>query len=326
VLASFPVETTATEVLVPYQNRDRHVPLPTPIGMVMRDQFDAFLIQQAVAAGAELRDATTLTGLVEDGKRIRLVAGIEPVTARFVIGADGAAGSTARLAGFAPLRHNGVAIEAEVAVPDTIRARYEHAALLDFQTIRGGYAWIFGKRDHLSVGLGVFRGTLGPQIRPALERFLAVHPDLREAKLLLRRGHLIPLAGGRGQIRRGGVLLAGDAAALADPLTAEGISYALASGRRAGTTVLAALARGEGALPAYERYVQRDLLGDLRYARLIATLCYRFPHAVVSFAASKSRLRDTHTAAVAGAGSYRSLVLLMARHAPALLQAVVRTH
>ena len=171
----------------------------------------------------------------------------------------------------------------------------------------------------------MFRGTLGREIRPALERFLASHPDLREAKLLLQRGHLIPLAGGRSQIRRGPVLLAGDAAALADPLTAEGISYALASGWQAGTTVLAALARGEEALPAYERYVRRDLLGDLRYARLVATLCYRFPYAVVSFAASRSSLRDTHTAAVAGVGSYRSLVLLMARRAPTLLRAVLTT-
>jgi flavin-dependent dehydrogenase len=121
------------------------------------------------------------------------------------------------------------------------------------------------------------------------------------------------------------VLLAGDAAALADPLTAEGISYALASGWQAGNTVLAALASGHQALTAYDRYVRRDLCGDLRYARLAAALCYRYPHAMVSFAASRSSLRDTHTAAVAGVGSYRSLVLQMARQAPALLRAVLVT-
>jgi flavin-dependent dehydrogenase len=293
--------------------------------MVMRDQFDAYLTEQAVAAGAELRDGTALTRLEQDGDRVRLLTGTQPVTARFVIGADGASGITARLAGFPPLRNNGVAIEAEVAVPDAVRARYQGAALLDFQTIQGGYAWIFGKRDHLSVGLGVFRGNLGREIRPALQRFLATHPDLRKAALLLQRGHLIPMAGGRAEVRRGPVLLAGDAAALADPLTAEGISYALASGWRAGATVLAALASGPGALPAFDRYVRRDLCGDLRYARLAAALCYRFPHAVVSFAASRSSLRDTHTAAVAGVGSYRSLVLLMARQAPALVRAELVT-
>lgn len=62
---------------------------------------------------------------------MRLVAGGETVTARYVVGADGATGATARLAGVAPVSRTGApAIEVELAVPDAVRARYADAIVV----------------------------------------------------------------------------------------------------------------------------------------------------------------------------------------------------
>lgn len=323
LVASAPLETAASAMLVPGGKEEARCPLPAPIGMVMRDRFDAHLVGRAVAAGTELRDGTALTALEEKDGRVRVQAGSGMVTTRYLIGADGANGITARLAGFPPMTGIAAAIEVEMVVPDRVLARYRDAALLDLLCIPDGYGWIFGKAAQLSVGLGVFHGNRRPDLRAALARFLAAHPDLHGGAVLLRRGHRIPLAGGRRTRLRGRVLLAGDAAALADPLTAEGISYALASGRRAGATVLAALGAGPSVLASYDRYLDRELGDDLRYARLVAALSYRFPDLVVRLARESRVLRDANTAAVSGTAAYRALVLRMAIKTPKLLHALL---
>jgi flavin-dependent dehydrogenase len=67
---------------------------------VRRVTLDAILLEAAVAAGAEVRAGTSVTGLVEAGGR---VVGVETTAgvlrARLVVGADGARSSVARLAG-----------------------------------------------------------------------------------------------------------------------------------------------------------------------------------------------------------------------------------
>ena len=323
LVAEVPMETTATAMLIPGGKEEVYCTLPAPIGMVMRERFDGYLVAKAVDAGAELRDGTPLVTFEQDGNHLRVQAGKDTVTAQYVIGADGANGITARLAGFPPMSSVGAAIEVELAVTDHALARYQQAALLDLLCIRAGYGWIFGKADHLSVGLGVFQDNGKQDLRAALTRFLTAHADLRGGKVLLQRGHRVPLAGGRRTRRRGHVLLAGDAAALADPLTAEGISYALASGRHAGSTMLSALKSGPAALAAYNRYLTQELCSDLHYARLVAALSYRFPDVMVRLAAESPTLREANTAAVAGTADYRSLVLRMARKTPTLLHALL---
>jgi geranylgeranyl reductase family protein len=323
LVESFPMDTNATAVLVPGGREEVRCPLPAPVGMTMRSRFDAYLVEQAASAGAEIRDGCALTALESSDGDLRLRAGRDPVEAHYMIGADGANGVTGKLAGFPPIADPGAAVEVELAVPDGARARYQDAALLDFLVIQGGYGWIFGKGEHLSMGLGVFHGKDRHDMRPALQRLLARYPELHGGKVLLQRGHLVPLAGGRTTRRRGNVLLAGDAAALADPLTAEGISYALASGRRAGATILAALQGAPDILASYDRYIDEVLCHDFRYARIVAALSYRYPDVVVRLAAEDPTLRETNTAAVSGTTDYRSLVLQMARKTPTLLRALL---
>ena len=111
-------------------------------------------------------------------------------------------------------------------------------------------------------------------------------------------------------------------AILADPLTAEGISYALASGRRAGQSILAALGGDMSMIDGYDHYISRDLCGDLRYARIIAALAYRYPDVVARLAKHDAAVLEADTGAVSGTLDYRSLLLKMVRKTPALVRAL----
>ncbi len=321
---AYRAEAQATTLALMRQPHAVECPLPVPVGMVMRDQFDAFLARRAVAAGAELRDGTALAALEQAGEELRLQAGAAMVRARYVIGADGANGVTARLAGFPPPLQPATAIEVELAVPDDAHARYATTALFDFGALPGGYGWIFPKPEHLSVGVGAFAVDRGRALRATLEQFLASHPALAAGKILRQRGHRIPLAGSRQANQRGPVLLAGDAAGLADPLTGEGISYALASGRRAGASVLAALAGGPEALTGYDRYLTSELGGDLRYARLLGELIYRAPGMVIRMGTQRTHFLQMCTLAVLGQLDYRSIAVHLAHRTPTLLRLALR--
>ncbi len=328
--ALFAPEARADRAVLAYGTQRVECALPEPVTMVMRDRFDHFLAGQAADAGAEVRDETRLRNMERVGVGLRLLVGKETIMTRYVVGADGANGVTARLADFAPPRHIAAALEVELAVSERARARYERSALFDFAAVHSGYGWIFGKGGHLSVGVGYFLwGQSGKKrdLRAALARFLAAHPDLRDGKTLLQQGHRVPLAGARKTARRGPVLLAGDAAALADPITGEGISYALASGSRAGMAILAAL-RGdsdgdERALDDYDRYLRRELWRDLPHARVVGTLAYTYPQQLLGLVARYPHARDSLAGAVGGASSYRDLTAAILRRAPRLLRHAV---
>jgi flavin-dependent dehydrogenase len=103
---------------------------------------------------------------------------------------------------------------------------------------------------------------------------------LEDAPVDIARGHKIRFRRGGERVANDRVLLAGDAAGLADEFTQEGIFYAIESGRIAARSVLRALA-DETPLSAYERDLDRELMPELRAARLIAYMFYgmlgRFP-------------------------------------------------
>jgi flavin-dependent dehydrogenase len=135
-----------------------------------------------------------------------------------------------------------------------------------------------------------------------------------------RHGFVIPVRPRAGPLARGRVLLTGDAAGLADPLTAEGISPAARSGR------LAARAIHEGwetdPVGVSETYgaLLRPMLAELRMGRWLARLLYDHPRTrALIFGRMGQRLVETITDVFLGVRTYRGsltgLALALARRA-----------
>ncbi len=243
------------------------------IAMVMRDRFDAVLVAAAGRAGAEVRPRSAVRAIVVGADRIELETVSGPVVARFVVAADGATSETARLAGWSPPRQCAPALEAEIRVREPDFARLARAARFDFSPVAAGYGWVFPKRAHLSVGVCTMRS--GVNLNVSLARYLEAL-GLDRLEHVEKHGFFIPLGPRAEGVVRGRVFLAGDAAALADPVTGEGISAAIESGTLAARAILDC---GDEPARAGERYDRAlaALRREVRIGRVLARLTYDLP-------------------------------------------------
>jgi flavin-dependent dehydrogenase len=109
----------------------------------------------------------------------------------------------------------------------------------------------------------------------ALARYLQTL-GLGQLERARKHGFVIPLAPRAGGVVRGRVLLAGDAAGLADPVTGEGISAAIDSGTLAARAILDGGDEPRGVGRRYDRAL-KPLRRELRVGRALARLTYDWP-------------------------------------------------
>jgi geranylgeranyl reductase family protein len=229
------------------------------VTMVRREEFDSALCRAASAAGAQVRQRATVRAVEQDDTEVLVrLAGGEELTARVVVGADGSSGFTSRYVG---VSHDQVDLGLEVELPatDALRDRWRGRLLIDWGPVPGSYGWVFPKDDRLTVGVIAGRGQ-GEQTKRYLRDFVA-RLGLSDLEPEQDSGHLTRCRSEDSPLRRGRVLVAGDAAGLLEPWTREGISYALSSGALAGAHAAA------GDLDGYGLAVHQRLGPSMRAGR-----------------------------------------------------------
>jgi geranylgeranyl reductase family protein len=241
------------------------------VAMVRREEFDDVLRAAAEAAGATVRQRAAVRGIEQDatGVDLRLADGSR-IRAGTVVGADGSAGVTGRHVGV----HCGqvdLGLEVELPVPERIRREWRGRLLVDWGPLPGSYGWVFPKDDRLTVGVIAARGQ-GERTRAYLRAFLD-RLGLSGIEPAEDSGHLTRCRAAGSPLRRGRVLVAGDAAGLLEPWTREGISYALRSGRAAGA------AAASGDLDGYAGELSRTLIPEMRAGYRLLAAFARHPGA-----------------------------------------------
>jgi geranylgeranyl reductase len=232
---------TAADVVAPSSRRVR-MPIENGfVGMVDRADFDPWLRERAVCAGANLIRGQ-FVGLTEHGggPDVRIFyetndAGARTsrsIFARAVIGADGADSKVAK-AGFDRVEviprvaayHEIVSAPRRADFDGSLCEVYYQGVLSpDF------YGWVFPHGDSVSVGAG--SAIRGFSLRTAVAGLRRLG-GLAETQLIRREGAPIPLRARRRWDNGRNVLLAGDAAGVVAPASGEGIYYAMVSGRYA---------------------------------------------------------------------------------------------
>ena len=224
------------------------------VAMTQRIRLDAYLAEQAAAAGADLRDGTKVTAVRDDGA-VETAHGT--LRADAVIGADGVNGVTARSVGLEQRIVYGVALEGNVPNAAARAERYAGTAVVELGTIAGGYGWVFPKGDHVNVGVGGWEHE-GPRLRDHLWRLCDEHGLPRDDVASLR-GYRLPLRRPPSSPARGRIALAGDAAGLVDPLSGDGMYEAFVSARLAADAALDVLAGRSRTLEPYAAALDRAI-------------------------------------------------------------------
>ncbi|SDW23649.1 geranylgeranyl reductase family protein [Roseicitreum antarcticum] len=248
-----------------------------PIHMTMRRDFDAVLHAQAKAAGAQVFAPARIADLDPATGVARLGDG-QILQGQLIVGADGANSIVARALYGKAQRYRDVAFGLEVELPrDTVDGDMVD---IDIGAVAWGYGWVFPKRGSVTVGVC---GThvRNPDMRAVLDRYANQGPAMVRALSSAQcKGAFLPTGWRLGAPGEGRVLLVGDAAGLVDPLTGEGIGWAIRSGELAAQASIRALGAGApgAAIRHYAaeiRYVQDEIRIAGRIARLAYTRALR---------------------------------------------------
>ena len=187
-----------------------------------------WLAQEAMRAGARILWRTPFTGAERQGD-VFVFSGVN-ISARHILGADGAKSAVARHFGLGRNRRFLAAIETEFDRIDGADTRFLHC-FLDSSLAPGSIAWVAPGPSTFHAGLAA-----GPGRRPHLRAFLRKSEAVfsyANSRLVARRQGRIPCGGLVKPWAMPGVTLIGDAAGMASPVTGGGIRYALHYGRRA---------------------------------------------------------------------------------------------
>jgi flavin-dependent dehydrogenase len=136
-----------------------------------------------------------------------------------------------------------------------------------------GYGWVFPKKDHLSVGVA-FMKKVNQSIQSWFKKYLEVLEIASEDILNNEKhGYVIPLIRGRVKCCSERTLFAGDNLGFADPLTAEGISYAIETGQLAAHAIIQS---NFNCLKAAENYKDKidKVYREIKAARFLSRVVY----------------------------------------------------
>jgi geranylgeranyl reductase family protein len=272
------------------------------LAVIARRDFDAALLRAAQRAGASVV-ALRATDIRRHNGGWRVSTRAGEVSCTWLIGADGPT-SLVRRRVFRPFPRADLSIAAGYYV----HGASSRAITVVFEHDPPGYLWSFPRVDHLAVGVGaqadesssaslldlaatwIQRNVSAPGIR--LERYSWPIPSLGEAALAHERP-----AGQQW-------MLIGDAAGLVDPITREGIFFALASGEAAATSLASTSPER-----TYAERIRDDIHQELRRAARMKARFFqpRFTSLLVRALQQSPRIQAVMMDLVAGRQPYRGL-------------------
>lgn len=231
---------------------------PYDLTYTYREDFDHRLLKEAIAAGAQDYQGRRVETIDYAAGTLTLDTG-ETLRFGVLIGADGAASPVARHLFGEAFDDDKIGFAFEIEAPGGCED--EAVMAIDFRIVDWGYGWDFPKKNSRTIGLGAIKGV-DQDLKGRMERFLKQR-NVDPSAIKLKGAHL-PFGDYKKVPGRANVLLAGDAAGFVDPLTGEGLAYAMESGAEAAEAAAEVLKTGDPskALAAYLpriKYIQGEL-------------------------------------------------------------------
>lgn len=298
--AEFDDPTTAPATVSLADHRPGHEP---PLVVVDRCSFDRVLLEAACSAGAS-HHPERVAAVEADGTgvRLRTTAGAS-FEADWLVGADGANSLVRRSLG-RPFARSQLSIAAGYFVHGVTSREIR----IRFVSDPPGYIWSFPRRDHLAIGIcAQGDATAAAPLKAAVSSWMATS-GLVDGARTTPYGWPIPSLSAADLARERPVgprwLLVGDAAGLVDPITREGIYFALLSSEYAADAIVHARST-----EAYARQLRERLYPELRRAARLKRGFFNagFTPLLVDALRRSAPVRRVMADLVAGRQEYRTL-------------------
>jgi len=233
---------------------------------VSREKLDHFLVRKAEKAGALFSDRNSFRSVVPHNDSLQVTTSSGTFTTKFLVGTDGANGAVARKAGIPLLTSHILAVHSEVPV-SLLPEQDPEMICIDWGSLRRGYAYLFPKNSHFSMGAGA-SGLSSQKIKDYQRAFWAVLWQREDPPPFSTAGFFLPLRRRRSPIHRGRCLLLGDAAGLVDPFTGEGIFSGVKSAQMAAPYLADFLKKGFSSFQPVQDEIDHTLMPELECSRL----------------------------------------------------------
>jgi geranylgeranyl reductase family protein len=281
--------------------------LREPLLIYSRLDLNRMLLERAERAGARIEKARVL-GMERYGERWLLRTRSGTLDADFCIVATGARN---------PLRDVGTCLTPE----DTMAALGyyvpgdQERVDIQFLPHLEGYIWVFPRCGHLSVGI-CGKGEPAAALRKRLEDYM-IEKGI-PSKGAAFYSHVLPsldtASWKKNRVSGEGWLAVGDAAGLVDPITGEGLYYAIRSADLAAKALLSEIGCLAEKLQTYRRSLRRDFAADLEFGSRLAKRIFlgRFlfgsvPARMVEFTRRSPRFSSVMQDLLAGTQPYIGL-------------------
>jgi geranylgeranyl reductase family protein len=278
------------------------IPSADALTVFPRASFDSLLLERAAATGAtHIRSRARGVDATASGWTIATTSG--SVHARWLLGADGPSGLVRKRV-FRPFDRDQLSIAAGCFV-DGVASR---EVVIRFVDQPRGYLWSFPRPDHLAVGTCAQADAASPgTLHDLTDRWLADYPPAT-GRPRRRYAWPIPSLSPRGLDREDPAgrnwMLLGDAAGLVDPITREGIYFAMRSGQLA-----AAALAGSNPARAYASSIRDEIHAELRRAAELKAAFFRpaFTRLLIEALNDSAAIRHVMIDLIAGRQAYAGL-------------------
>jgi geranylgeranyl reductase family protein len=237
--------------------------LDDPLLIYSRLDLNRMLLERAERAGAQIEKARVL-GMSRYGRGWQLRTSSGMAHADFCIVATGARNALAE-------------VGTELTPQDTMPALGYYVpgdqTHIDIQFLPRleGYIWVFPRCGHLSVGI-CGKGEPASSLRKRLEQYLTQRGMAWKGAAFY--SHLLPSLDAaswkKNRVAGEGWMAVGDAAGLVDPVTGEGLYYAIRSADLAARALLSEASDAAGKLGQYRQSLRRDFAADLEFGSRLA--------------------------------------------------------
>jgi len=286
-----------------------------PVGyMVLRKNFDNLLVEKAKESGAKLIENAKIENfeILNDEVKVKLQDGTR-ITAKILLGADGVTSIVAKKTKLKKKWNDdelGMCILAQKELDKDEMEIFNPKGLsvhihIGYKNLFG-YFWTFYKRNHVNIGLGCLlseKKKKNINLKTAFNDYLThlekinIIPSLKRLNLKLQ-GAMVPLKKPLDRTYDHRVLLLGDSAGFVNPLSGEGIYYAMASGEDAARTIIDLKQLGKDYtkknLKLYEKKWKKDFGHELKKILFIRRfiMASSTVNNVINYANNDAKFRD----------------------------------